>query len=350
MPSASIAFFDAKPYDREFFNAANEADFRFDIRYYETRLTPESAILASGSDIVCAFVNDTINEPVISELARMGIRLVALRCAGYNNVDLQSAYRRVNVVRVPEYSPHAVAEHAVALILSLNRKTHKAYARTRDGNFSIGGLMGFDMAGKTAGVIGGGRIGRLAAKILRGFGMTVLMFDPYPNDAFSAETGVRYAPLDEIYAQSDIISLHCPLNRETYHLVNAGSIAAMKRGVMIINTGRGGLIDAKALIDALKTGKVGAAGLDVYEEESEYFFEDFSTQVLEDDVLARLLTFNNVLLTSHQGFFTREALTNIAGTTLSSIRDFVDGAPLKNEICYRCGDGVCRKKQSGRCF
>ena len=350
MTTLSIAFFDAKPYDREFFNRTNADGYGFDIRYFETRLTPDSAALAIGCDAVCVFVNDSVNADVIGSLSKLGVKLIALRCAGYNNVDLSAAYRTINVVRVPEYSPFAVAEHAVALILSLNRKTHKAYARTRDGNFSIGGLMGFDMAGKTAGVIGSGRIGRIAAKILRGFEMNVLIFDPLPNPAFASETGVRYASLDEIYAQSDIISLHCPLNRDTYHLINAGSIAKMKDGVMIINTGRGGLIDAKALIDALKTSKIGAAGLDVYEEESEYFFEDFSTQVLEDDVLARLLTFSNVLLTSHQGFFTREALTNIAKTTLDSVRAFVSGAALKNEICYRCGDGVCRKKKSGRCF
>jgi D-lactate dehydrogenase len=256
----------------------------------------------------------------------------------------------VPVVRVPEYSPHAVAEHAVALILSLNRKTHKAYYRTRDGNFTIGGLMGFDMAGKVAGIVGTGKIGRIAAKILCGFDMDVLAYDPYPNEKFAAATGVKYVEIEELYRRADVVSLHCPLSQGTRHLVNAQSLAKMKDGVMIVNTGRGGLIDAKALIEALKSGKVGSAGLDVYEEESEYFFEDFSTQVLTDDVLARLLTFSNVLITSHQAFFTREAMGNIAKTTLRNIQDFFEGKPLENGICYRCGHGVCEKKRSGRCF
>jgi D-lactate dehydrogenase len=348
--SVSIAFFDTKPYDREFFDAINADGYGYNFRYFENRLKIETVSLADGCRIVCAFVNDRLSADIINKLKSLNVGLIALRCAGYNNVDLKAAYRNIRVVRVPEYSPYAVAEHAVALILSLNRKTHKAYYRTRDGNFSIGGFMGFDMAGKTAGIIGTGKIGKIAAKILRGFDMRVLVYDPYPDKEFAEDEKVEYVDLEELYVKSDVISLHCPLTHDTYHLVNEKSLGKMKDGVMIVNTGRGGLINTKALIDALKSGRVGAAGLDVYEEESEYFFEDFSTQVLDDDVLARLLTFSNVLITSHQGFFTREALQNIARTTLESIREFLDGKPLKNEICYRCGQDSCKKKETGRCF
>lgn len=348
--SISIAFFDTKSYDREFFNALYTDEYGYDLRYFENRLNIETASLADGCRIVCAFVNDTLSADVINNLKGLNVELIALRCAGYNNVDLKAAYRTIHVVRVPEYSPHAVAEHAVALILSLNRKTHKAYYRTRDGNFSIGGLMGFDMAGRTAGIIGTGKIGKIAAKILRGFDMKVLAYDPYPDREFAETASVEYVDLEKLYILSDVISLHCPLTHDTYHIIDKDSLDKMKNGVMIVNTGRGRLIDTKALIDALKRGKVGAAGLDVYEEESEYFFEDFSTQVLADDVLARLLTFSNVLITSHQGFFTREALQNIALTTLGNIKDFLDNKPLQNEVCYRCGKDSCKKKESGRCF
>ena len=348
--SVSIAFFDTKPYDREFFDAVNADEYGYNFRYFENRLNIETVSLADGSRIVCAFVNDRLEANVINKLKEFNVGLVALRCAGYNNVDLKTAYRTIRIVRVPEYSPHAVAEHAIALILSLNRKTHKAYYRTRDGNFSIGGFMGFDMVGKTAGIIGTGKIGKIAAKILRGFDMKVLAYDPYPDKEFATTEEIKYVDLAELYVKSDVISLHCPLTHDTYHIIGEKSLGKMKNGVMIVNTGRGGLIDTKALIDSLKSGKVGAAGLDVYEEESEYFFEDFSTQVLGDDVLARLLTFSNVLITSHQGFFTREALRNIAKTTLESIKDFLDDKPLKNEICYRCGQDTCKKKETGRCF
>jgi D-lactate dehydrogenase len=346
----SIAFFDAKPYDREFFDTVNAKGFGYDIRYYENRLNTEMASLANECTIVCAFVNDTLSADVITKLNALGVKLIALRCAGYNNVDLKAAFGTIPVVHVPEYSPYAVAEFAIALILSLNRKTHKAYYRTRDGNFSIKGLMGFDMSGRTAGIIGTGKIGKIVAKILQGFDMRVLAYDPYPDKKYAKATGMEYVKLENLYTQSDVISLHCPLNRSTYHIINEESLTRMKDGVMIVNTGRGGLIDAKALIDALKSGKVGSAGLDVYEEESEYFFEDFSTQIMGDDILARLLSFSNVLITSHQGFFTREALGNIAQTTLENIRDFLDGKPLENGICYRCGQNTCKKKESGRCF
>lgn len=328
----AVAFFDAKPYDREFFDAANKDGFGFKIHYFENHLRRKTAALTEGCNAVCAFVNDTLSAEVLEALHGRGVKLLAMRCAGYNNVDLRAARGKFPVVRVPAYSPHAVAEYAVGVMLTLNRKIHKAYYRTRDGNFAINGLLGFDMAGKTAGIIGTGRIGRIAGRILRGFGMTVAAYDPYPDQEYAAATGVRYTDLDELYARSDVLSLHCPLTPETDHLINAAALAKMKDGVLLVNTGRGRLLDSKALIGALKSGKVGAAALDVYEEEGDYFFEDLSSRVLSDDVLARLLTFPNVLITSHQGFFTREAVANIAQTTLENIRDFFAGRPLKNEI------------------
>ncbi|MDD3088778.1 MAG: 2-hydroxyacid dehydrogenase [Candidatus Omnitrophica bacterium] len=344
-----IAFFDAKKYDREYFDAANKTH-GFSIKYFEDRLVPDTAMLARGYDAVCAFVNDRINASVSETLSSYGIKIIALRCAGYNNVDLKAVYANINVVRVPEYSPYAVAEHALALMMALNRKTHRAYYRVRDNNFSISGLLGFDMRGKTAGIIGTGRIGRVLAGILEGFGMEVLAYDLHPDKDLASGAGAKYVALEELYARADIISLHCPLNKDTEHMINAGAIAAMKKGVMIINTGRGKLIDTKALISGLKQGKVGYAGLDVYEEESEYFFEDLSSSFIADDVLARLMTFPNVLITSHQGFFTSEALRNIADTTLGNLSEFFSGGILKNEICYRCEKEPCLKKQGKRCF
>lgn len=350
MTSPRILFYDTKPYDRESFDAANRA-YQFEFKYLRSHLNEDTAIIANGYQAVCLFVNDHLTAPIADILAANDIHLIALRCAGYNNIDLRAVFdRRIHVVRVPAYSPYAVAEHAVALMLSLNRKTHKAYYRTRDNNFNITGLMGFDMRGKTAGVIGTGQIGRILIGILNGFGMRVLAYDKFPNPAQAEQVGFEYVALDDLYAGSDIISLHCPLTQETHHLINADTLAKMKPGVMIINTGRGHLIDSKALVDALRDKHVGAAGLDVYEEESEYFFEDFSTQVVDDDVLARLISFPNVLLTSHQGFFTREALSNIAATTLQNIADYVNGRPLTNEICYQCCDDGCRKQELGRCF
>jgi len=343
-----IIFYDTRPYDRQAFDEANQA-FGYDITYIGEHLNDKTSSLAQGHEAVCAFVNDVIDDSVIRYLAQAGIRLIALRSAGYNNVDLKAAYGQVHVVRVPAYSPYAVAEHAAALILGLNRKIHRAYYRTRDGNFSIQGLMGFDMHGKTAGIIGTGKIGKCLVPILRGFGMEVLLYDKYPDEAFAREHGAVYVPLEAIYQRSQIISLHCPLMKDTYHMINARSIGQMRPGVLIVNTSRGKLIDTGALIEGLKTKHIGGAGLDVYEEEGEYFFEDFSSEMISDDVLARLLTFPNVLMTSHQGFFTREALTNIAQTTLGNIQEFFDGGYLKNEICYRC-DQDCRKKQGKRCF
>jgi len=344
-----IIFFDAKPYDEEFFNAENES-FHFELKFLKNHLNPDTCTLAKGYDVVCAFVNDDIKSPVIDCLVKGGTELIALRCAGYNNVDLKYIFGKLHVVRVPEYSPYAVAEHAVSLMMTLNRKTHKAYSRVRDNNFTISGLMGFDMFGKTAGIIGTGRIGKVLINILKGFGMRILAYDMRPDNDYAAKTGVEYVPLDKIYEQADIISLHCPLTKETQYLINDESMKKMKKGVMIINTGRGKLIDTKALIDNLKNGHIGSAGLDVYEEESDYFFEDFSASFISDDVLARLITFPNVLITSHQGFFTREALENIAATTLGNIKDFFDGIFLKNEICYKCEQKMCMKKEGKRCF
>jgi D-lactate dehydrogenase len=327
-----LAVFDTHRYDREALELAN-ADFGHTLVFFEPRLTPQTAQLAHGFEAVCSFVNDKVNAQVLEVLHAGGVRLIALRSAGYNHVDLAAAARLgIRVVRVPEYSPYAVAEHAVALVLALNRRIHQAYARVRDWNFSLEGLVGFDLHGKTVGLVGTGRIGTAAARIFVGFGCRVLCYDAMPNMALEEELGVRYAPLETLYAEADILSLHVPLTPDTHHLVNADSLARMKRGVMLINTGRGALIDSRALIAALKTGHVGAAGLDVYEEEEGIFFTDLSGQVLQDDTLARLLTFHNVLVTSHQAFLTREALGNIAETTLASVRAFERGEPLAHEV------------------
>lgn len=348
MKKIKVAFFDAKPYDKESFNNEN-SNFGYDIKYFRNRLNIDTAPLSEGYDVVCAFVNDTISKEVIDILVVNKVKVLALRCAGYNNVDLKEAYGKLHIARVPQYSPYAVAEHAVALIMALNRKTHKAYSRVRDNNFTISGFLGFDMHGKTAGVIGTGRIGRILIKILHGFGMNIKAFDHYPDKEFAKKYNVDFVDIDTLYKDSDIISLNCPLNAETHHLINNESIAKMKDGVMIINTGRGQLIDTKALIEGLKSKKIDSAGLDVYEEENEYFFEDFSETIINDDVLARLLTFNNVLVTSHQAFFTKEALRNIARTTLGNIDEFYLKGKLENEICYQC-DKECKKKKDGICF
>ncbi len=328
-----IAFFDAKPYDEVSFNLHNK-EFGFDIRYYAGQLNKDSAVLAKGAKVVCAFVNDILDEEVVNQLVDLHVKLIALRSAGFNNVDLRAAQGRIKVVRVPAYSPYAVAEHTLALMLTLNRKIHRAYTRTREGNFSLNGLMGFDMHGKTAGIIGTGKIAKILIATLRAMGMQVLAYDLFPDRVFAEKTGIEYTTLDTLYAQSDVISLHCPLTKETEYMIDYDSIAKMKDGVMIINTGRGKLIHTDALIKGLKNKKVGFAGLDVYEEEGEYFFEDLSDYVIDDDTLARLLTFNNVVVTSHQAFFTKEAVGNIAETTLQNIRDFVDKKPLENEVKF----------------
>jgi len=335
MNQFKIAFFDAKPYDIESFNELN-LKFNFSIKFFKFHLTSDNIILAQGYDAIVIFVNDTINADMILKLKEYGVQLIALRSSGFNNIDLKAALGKIRVVRVPAYSPNAVAEHTVALMLTLNRKIHRAYFRTRDTNFSLHGLLGFDMNGKTAGIIGTGRIGKVLVKILSGFGMEVLVYDKFPDRQFELETYCKYVSLNEIFMKSDIISLNCPLNAETEFMINANTIAAMKKGVMLINTGRGRLIKTSDLIEGLKSGKIGSAGLDVYEEESRYFFEDLSDRVLADDVLARLLTFNNVIITSHQGYFTREALHNIAGTTLQNLDDFFSGRKLENEVCFEC--------------
>lgn len=326
-----VAFFDAKSYDEVSFNKTN-ADYGFDIRYYQEHLNLKTVPLAKGADVVCIFVNAECNAAVIDELIKNGVKLIALRCAGFNNVDLHAAKGRIKVVRVPAYSPHAVAEYAVSLMLALNRKIFRAVNRTREGNFALKGLMGFDMYGKTAGIVGMGRIAKELIKILHGFGMKVLAYDLNPDMEFAKQYDVRMVSLDELYAESDIISLHCPLMPETTFLINAQSIAKMKPGVMIINTGRGKLIHTEDLIEGLRTKQVGSAGLDVYEEEKNYFYEDRSDKIIDDDVLARLLMMPNVVLTSHQAFFTAEAMHNIALTTLESIKEFSEGKKLTNEV------------------
>ncbi|MCA9399249.1 MAG: 2-hydroxyacid dehydrogenase [Candidatus Omnitrophica bacterium] len=335
MKNSKILFFDTKPYDKQYFDIQNK-EFRFKIKYFTGHLNEDTASLTKGYEVICVFVNDIADSKVIQRLKDNNVKLIAMRCAGYNNVDLKAAYQKIDIVRVPGYSPYAVAEHSVALMLTLNRKIHKAYYRTRDGNFSINGLAGFDMHGKTVGVVGTGKIGKCLISILKGFGMTVLVYDPFPDEDYAKKENIDYVELNDLYASSDIISLHCPLFKATYHLINEKSIQQMKKGVMIINTGRGGLIETNDLIDGLKSGKIGSAGLDVYEEESEYFFEDFSFSMISDDTLARLLTFPNVIITSHQGFFTHEALHNIAKTTLENIQDYFDGKSLKNGVCYKC--------------
>ncbi len=325
-----VAVFDTHRYEREILAAA-AARRGHELVFLEPRLTEETAVLAQGARVACSFVNDRVTARALETLAGLGVGLIALRSAGYNHVDLEAAARLgLPVVRVPEYSPHAVAEHAAALILALNRKIHKAYVRVREGNFSLEGLTGFDMFERTAGVIGTGRIGAALARILHGFGCRVLAYDLHPNPEL--EGIVRYVSLAELYAAADIVLLHVPLTPATYHLVNAEVLASMKRGVMLINTGRGALVDTPALLEALKAGQVGHAGLDVYEEEEGIFFRDLSDRVIQDDVLARLLTLPNVLITSHQGFLTQEALTNIAETTFESVSAFERSLPLVNAV------------------
>ena len=302
------------------------------IRYYKGHLNPNNVVLTQDTDAVCIFVNDTADAAVIDAMVDNGVKLLALRCAGFNNVDLKAAKGKLPVVRVPAYSPYAVAEYSLALMLSLNRKIHRAYWRTRDGNFSLNGLMGFDMHGKTIGIIGTGKIAKILIRLLKGFGMRILAYDLYPDMKFAGEEGISYVSLDELYRESDIISLHCPLTDQTKYMIDKDSIDKMKEGVMIINTGRGLLINTNDLIEGLKEKKIAAAGLDVYEEEGEYFYEDKSDKIIDDDVLARLLSFNNVIVTSHQAFFTKEALHNIAETTLQNIEDFRCHRPLVNEV------------------
>ncbi|OBY91224.1 MULTISPECIES: 2-hydroxyacid dehydrogenase [Pseudomonas] len=322
-----IILFSNQTYDRDSFLAANHGH-GFELHFQQTQLRLDTVALAMGFEVVCPFVNDDLSRPVLEHLAAGGTKLIALRSAGYNHVDLAAAHALgLAVVRVPAYSPHAVAEHGVGLVLALCRHLHRAYNRTREGDFSLHGLTGFDLHGRTVGVIGSGQIGEVFARIMSGFGCHILAYDPYPNHAIEA-LGGRFVELDELLARSDIISLHCPLNDATKHLINAQSLARMKRGSMLINTGRGALVDTPALIEALKSGQLGYLGLDVYEEEADIFFADRSDQPLQDDVLARLLTFPNVIITAHQAFLTREALAGIAQTTLSNIAAWQAGRPV----------------------
>ena len=321
-----IAMYDTKPYDKEWFEKKKPEGY--EITYFETKLRYETAALAEGCEVVCVFVNDVIDGPVIDRLCRHGVKLIALRCAGYNNVDRKAAAGKIQVVRVPAYSPYAVAEHAMGLLLCLNRKLHKAYNRTREGNFTLNGLTGFDLHGKTVGVIGTGKIGKTFIHICQGFGMNVLAYDLYPD----ASLPVTYVEREELFRKSDIISLHCPLTTQTRYIINEESIQMMKDGVMLINTSRGALVKKEALLGGLKEKKIGSAGLDVYEEEAEYFYEDCSNEIIEDDVLALLVSMPNVLLTSHQAFLTNEALQNIAETTFENIAAYERGEELVNKV------------------
>lgn len=325
-----LAFFDTKPYDIPGFDRY-AASTGIEIKYYEPNLNRDTVSLAAGFDAACVFVNDTVDAEVVEKLYQMGVKAIALRCAGFNNVDIKACEGKLRVFRVPAYSPYAVAEHAMALLLTINRRTHKAYIRTRDFNFSLQGLSGFDLHGKTVGIVGTGKIGRVFADICRGFGMNILAYDKFP----AADSGLHYVDLPELFAKSDIISLHCPLTEETHHLINAESIAMMKTGVTIINTSRGSLINTEDLISGIKDRKVGAACLDVYEEEGDLFYEDFSGHIVEDDKLVRLIAMPNVIVTSHQAFLTKEALDNIASTTIDNLTRFFSGNPnTSTEVCY----------------
>lgn len=322
-----IAFFDTKPYDKIWFDKFND---QFEIDYFEGKLTPKTCKLVKDYDGVVAFVNDDIDKKVIDTMYSEKVPVLAMRCSGYNNVDLKAAQGKIQILRVPAYSPYAVAEHAMALILTLNRKIHKAYIRTRDFNFSLNRLIGFDIHGKTVGVIGTGQIGRVFIDICRGFGANVIAYDKYPAE----DSGINYVELETLFRESDIISLHCPLTKETHHIINKDSIAMMKQGVYLINTSRGSLIESQSLLDGLTSGKVGAAGLDVYEEESDLFYEDFSNIVIKDDTLSILVSRPNVIITSHQAFLTEEALQGIASVTLSNLKEYFQTGSCANEITW----------------
>ena len=342
-----IAFFDTKPYDIPSFEKYGEMN-NVSFKFFEAKLNEDTAELAHGFDGVCAFVNDTVDAAVIDRLESLGVSVLALRCAGFNNVDMKHAYGKLHVLRVPAYSPYAVAEHTMALLLTSIRRIHKAYLRSRDFNFSLSGLVGFDLHGKTVGVIGTGRIGRAFIDICLGFGMKVLAYDKYPSPDLQNDGRVRYVELDTLFTESDVISLHCPLTDETYHVIDEEAIERFKKGVVLLNTSRGALVDAEALLAGIKSRKVGAACLDVYEEEADLFFEDNSGHILEDDTLARLISMPNVIVTSHQAFLTEEALENIAETTVNNLRQFFDTSSCPNELCYR--GGVAEDCKSGKCF
>jgi len=337
-----VVFFSSKPYDRRYFDEANVAHGH-QLVYFSHPLTTHTDLQSLSADAVCVFVNDDLGREVLTALQRRGVSLIVLRCAGFNNVDLNAAEELgLTVVRVPAYSPHAVAEHTLGLMLSLNRKIHRAYNRVREGNFSLDGLLGFDMHGRTVGIIGTGRIGALVVRIVRGMGCEVLAHDPSPN-AECESLGARYVALGELYAQSDIISLHCPLSCDTHHLIDAAALAQMKDGVMLINTSRGAVIDASILVSGLKSGKIGYLGLDVYEQEGDLFFEDLSNEVIQDDVFERLVTFPNVLITGHQGYFTEDALRNIAHTSLQNVSTVERGQACDNALTSGVLRGACKE-------
>ena len=326
-----VAVFSAKPYDRQFLNTVNQK-YDHELQFFNPNLDEQTVALAQGFEAVCVFVNDRLNRDVIESLSQHGIKAIALRCAGYNNVDLDAAEEfEIAVVRVPSYSPYAVAEHAIALIMTLNRKIHRAYYRVREGNFALNGLLGFDLHERTVGIIGTGKIGRIAGQILHGFGCRVLAYDLKPDREFGEKYG-EYVTLEDLLAQSDIISLHCPLTEDTHHLIDDEAISQMKMGVMLVNTSRGGLVDTKAVIQGLKSKQIGHLALDVYERESKMFFEDLSGEIIQDDVFERLLTFPNVIITGHQAFFTAEALNNIAETTLSNLTAIANSQPCANRL------------------
>lgn len=325
-----VAFFDTKSYDKPGFDRYAEEN-GVEIKYFEARLNEDTASLAKGFDCVCVFVNDIVNKTVVDKLYDLGVKMIALRCAGFNNVDMKACNGRIRVFRVPAYSPYAVAEHAMALLQVVNRKLHKAYNRTREFNFSLAGLAGFDLHGKTVGIIGTGKIGKIFSDICKGYGMRVLAYDKFPNP----NLGLEYVELPQLFAESDVISLHCPLTEDTHHIINDEAIEQMKRGVVIINTSRGGLIDTEALINGIKVEIIGAAALDVYEEEANVFYEDYSGHIVQDDNLVRLIGMPNVIVTSHQAFLTKEALDNIANTTVSNIVSFFNGEPkAETEVCF----------------
>lgn len=347
MNKKKIAFFDVKPYDRLWFDKLGG---EYELVYYEYKLNADTAYLARGCEVACAFVNDDVNAAAIEALYTAGVKLLAMRSAGYSNVDVKAAFGKIHIVRVPAYSPHAVAEHAMAMLQTLNRKLHRAYARTRDFNFSIVGFTGIDLYGKTAGVVGTGKIGRAFIDICRGYGMRVAAYDPYPV----SDSGIEYLPLDRLLEISDVISLHCPLTEQSHHLMNAEAFGKMKQGAFVVNTSRGALIDSEALLAALNSGRLRGAALDVYEEEADLFYEDFSGSIIHDDTLALLVSRPNVLLTSHQAFLTEEALKNIAETTIDNIGQFFAGGAMENEVCYQCDRAKvkngCRAARKERCF
>lgn len=332
-----IAFYDTKPYDKIWFEPLAK-EYGYKIKFFEHKLNPDTAVLSKGYDAVCVFVNDDVGKEVIEILCENNIKAILLRCAGYNNVDFKALNNRISVMRVPAYSPSAVAEFAMALLLTVNRKTHKAYIRTKDSNFNINGLLGFDLYNKTAGIIGTGKIGQMFIDMCKGFKMKVIAYDPYPNP----DLDIEYVSLDELFEKSNIISLHCPLTKDTYHIINEKSIEKCQDNVFIINTSRGPLIDTTALIEGLKSKKIGGAGLDVYEEEGEFFFEDLSNEIIDDDELMRLLAFPNVVMSSHQGFFTREAMQQIAMVTMENLANFTNNTP-SNELIYN--DGKIKEKR-----